>query len=145
MRLRFSAIAVALAVFVVLLVIGWLLFPGALLAAWGLELGDGVTVLVLAQRTAALYAGLAVLGFLARRIPPSQARRAIAVGTAVLCAGLAASGLFWFAVGETGIGGLVTAVFELAIGAAYLFADRTDVGPSMPPESTEEPEVVHRR
>jgi len=68
-----------------------------------------------------------VLGFAARRIPPSPARRAIAAGTATLCAGLALSGIAWFAAGETGVGALATAVFELLVGAAYVVADRTDV------------------
>ncbi|WP_460776578.1 hypothetical protein [Microbacterium sp. GXF7504] len=127
MRIRFSVVATALAAFAAFLTVGWSVFPGLLLSAWGLETGDATTVLVLAQRTAALYLGLAVLGFLARRAGPSPARRAIAVGTAVLCAALAFSGVLWFAMGVTGVGALATAVFELLVGAAYLVADRTDV------------------
>jgi len=127
LRIRFRVVATALAAFVTCLAIGWLLFPEALLAAGDHESTGGASVLILAQRTAALYAGLAVIGFLARAVPPSPARRAIAVGTAVLCGGLALSGLLCFALGLTGWGGLTTAVFEILVGVAYVIADRTDI------------------
>jgi len=54
MRIRFAVIATALAVLALALAVGWVFFPGLLLAAWGIELGDDTTVLILAQRTAAL-------------------------------------------------------------------------------------------
>lgn len=137
MRHAFFWVASALAGFCLLLALGWALAPSLLSAAWELQLGTPADV-VLTHRTAALYLGLGLLLFLCRRTPPSPARRGVAVGAAVTCAGLAVAGLRSFAVGVTGPGGLATAIFELAVCVALLMADRADARLSAQPVQSAE-------
>jgi len=125
-RLRFRAVALVLAVFCGVLAAGWLAAPRLLLATWDLPLDPAARVMAL--RTAALYLGLGVILFLARGQPPSPARRALAVGSAVVCAALAIAAVGSLAAGLAGPGVLIPVVVEVVAAAAFILTLRDESG-----------------
>jgi hypothetical protein len=95
----------------------WLLAPQAFLWLWRWDAGGAA--LPLGRRSAALFLGVGVTLLLARNAGPSTARDAIAVGFSVVCAALAALGVYEVAAGHAGFGILAAVVVEAALAAAF--------------------------
>lgn len=85
--------------------------------SWLFQL-DGATVGdVLALRAAMLFLGLAAIAWFGRDAPDSSLRQAVAIGFAVVWAGLALAGLYEFVRGTVGPGIWLAIVAEVALSA----------------------------
>ncbi|MGB3554491.1 MAG: hypothetical protein WBA25_07615 [Jannaschia sp.] len=83
--------------------------------SWLFQL-DGATVGDdLALRAAILFLGLAAIAWFGRDAPDSTLRRAVAIGFAVVWAGLALAGLYEFVRGTVGPGIWLAIVAEVAL------------------------------
>lgn len=94
-----------------------LAFPDAMLRGFGIEGSPGVHLL--ARRVAMLMLGFAVLVFLARKLPASAGRLAIATAVCVNMAGFASMGLFEFARGRLGADILVIVAIETTVAVSF--------------------------
>lgn len=77
-----------------------------------------------ARRAAPVFAGLAVLLWLARDLPVGPGRDAICTGMAALWLGIAATGIMDFASGEAGSAILIAAAVEVSAALAFWIARR---------------------
>ena len=96
------------------LMIVLLLFPGVIF--WLFQLEPSASAQIISRRAAMLFAGFAVLSWLSRDLPPSDASRAIFLALGTAMSGLAALGCFEFIAGNVGPG------IALAIAAEVAFA-----------------------
>lgn len=93
--------------------------PVLMLSAWGVELTDSVGLVT--RRIAALYAGIAVMYFLARNAEYSATRTALIVGTITACLILAMLGVYEFATGHASNGILLSVLIEVFLILAFLY------------------------
>ncbi|SDO70476.1 hypothetical protein SAMN05216303_102138 [Rhodoferax sp. OV413] len=98
MKLNFQRVAILIALSFFTLAATLMFAPNVMLADWGLELT--LSVSVVCRRAAALFAGIAVMFFLARNAEPSPARSALTTGLVVSCLMLTALGGFELAAGH---------------------------------------------
>ena len=122
MKLQFRAVATATAVLFFVLALTLMFAPGRILADWGLDVT--LSVAVIGRRAAALFAGIAVMFFLARNAEPSVARSALVKGVVALCALLATLGLFELQMGNVTPAILTAVVIEITILLAFVVAER---------------------
>ena len=122
MRVRFSLVATAFAVWLWIVVACWVFVPSLVLQVWGLPVDDAGTSLGLG--VAGLCLGWAVILFLARREPPSPARRAISFGSAAGNVAAVAGGISSLATGIAGVWILMPVVIELLVATAFIIAER---------------------
>jgi hypothetical protein len=102
---------------------GVLLVNGAgYLQAFGLAADAGG--LFVAQRAAPVFAGLAVLLWLARDLPAGTGRDAVAISMAVIWAGIALTGVVDYLRGQAGAPILLAAAAEVVAAALFLIARR---------------------
>lgn len=101
----------------------WMFTPSIPLSNWGVEFSSPVGLV--ARRGAALYAGIAVMFFMARNEGPSPVRSALVMGMLVTCATLAALGLFEVVVGNAKSGILTAVLVEVALAAGFWRVSRT--------------------
>lgn len=120
--MRFKRLALATAAVCLALVAVWLVAPGALLAFWGVPSAAGPLVDLMGRRTAALFAGVGLMLFLARNAEPSGARAALARGFALACVGLAVSGVYELWAGHAGVGILGASLIEAALALGFVTA-----------------------
>lgn len=92
--------------------------PVLMLSAWGIELTDSVGLVT--RRIAALYAGIALMYFLARNAEYSATRTALIVGTITACLILAILGVYEFATGHASNGILLSVLIEVFLILAFL-------------------------
>lgn len=92
--------------------------PNLLLADWGIDVT--LSVEVMGRRSAALFAGIAVMCFSARNAKPSVARSAVIKGVVVIFALLAALGLFEFSVGNVTPAILIPVFIEVSFVLAFV-------------------------
>lgn len=122
MRLSFRNLAILIALLFLVLALTWMFAPQRLLAEWGIALTPSVGVV--SRRTAALYAGVALMFWSARNAEPSPARSALMKGLAVACLMLASLGVFEWAAGHAAPGILVAVVIEVMLTLALLHVGR---------------------
>ncbi|WP_047515129.1 hypothetical protein [Methylophilus sp. Q8] len=118
MHLSFHSLALFTAALFLLLAIIWMLAPTRLLAAWGV--GSSDTVGLVSRRAAALYAGIALMFFLARHAAPSATRDALVYGLIATCMILALLGIDEFAKGRANKGILTAVLIEVALCLLFL-------------------------
>lgn len=117
--LSFYRLSVFSSILFTVLSIILLFAPVMMLSAWGVELTDSVGLV--ARRIAALYAGIAVMYFLARNAEHSATRTALIVGTITACLILAILGVYEFAAGHASNGILVSVFIEVVLILAFLY------------------------
>jgi hypothetical protein len=122
MKLTFSSLAVIAAIVLFILSLAWMFAPGQSLSVWGVEYASSAGLV--ARRSAAMYAGIAVMLFRARHAEPSLVRSALVNGVVVSCMTLAALGLFELFAGHAQVGILPAVFVEVAISLAFLFVER---------------------
>ena len=120
--MRFKHVALATTGVCLALVAVWLLAPRPLLAFWGVSLAAHPLADLMGRRTAALFAGLGLMLYLARKAEPSTARTALARGFALACLGLALSGVYELWAGHAGIGILGAILVEASLALGFLTA-----------------------
>ena len=117
--LTFYRVSVFSAILFVSLSIILLFAPVHILAGWGVELTTEAGLL--AKRIGALYAGIAVMYFMARNAEHSITRTALIYGTVTASLMLALLGIYEFAVGHA-TSGILSAVFiEVVLMLAFLY------------------------
>ena len=106
----------------VLLGVGWLFFPQAMLSSWGVA-GEPLTV-YMARRYGGLQFGYAAILWLSRSAAPSPARTAILAGGAVVTVVMTVVSVVGALSGVVGpaIWGAVVVEALLAIAFVYFFA-----------------------
>jgi len=117
MKLTFHRLAIFTAILFFILAITWMLAPVQLLSGWGVEFTTAVGVV--GRRAAALYAGIAVMFFVARNAEPSSARTALAFGIITVCTLLAFLGVYELAAGHATKGILPAVLIEIALSLAF--------------------------
>jgi hypothetical protein len=120
--MRFKLLALATTGVCLALVAVWLVAPRTVLAFWGVSSAADPLADLMGRRTAALFAGLGLMLYLARNAEPSTARTALASGFALACLGLAFSGLYELWAGHVGIGILAAILVEAALALGFLTA-----------------------
>lgn len=123
MKLNFQSVAILVALVCFALASVWMFAPELLLSSWGVEYSSS-TVLV-SRRAAALFAGIGVMFFTARKAELSVARSALIIGFVTACLILAALGLFEFVSGHATVGILSAVLIEVALALAFLFVAGT--------------------
>ena len=122
MRIRFFWVATLWAVWEWLVAITWVVNPSLPLGLWEMPMDDAG--LSLGLRVAALCLGSGLILFLARREPPSGARRAISYGSAAGLVAAAAGGIYSLASGLASAWILQAVMLELIAAAAFVLAER---------------------
>ncbi len=117
--LSFYRMSVFSAILFTLLACILMFAPVLMLSAWGVELTDSAGLM--ARRIAALYAGIAVMYFLARNAAHSTTRTALIVGTITACSILALLGIYEFAAGHASHGILGSVTIEAMLIFAFLY------------------------
>jgi hypothetical protein len=120
--MRFKRLALATTGVCLALVAVWLVAPRALLAFWGVPSAAGPLADLMGRRTAALFAGLGLMLFLARNAEASGARTALARSFALACVGLAFSGVYELWAGHASVGILGASLVEAALALGFLTA-----------------------
>ena len=92
--------------------------PDILLSAWGV--GFSYPVALVCRRSAALFAGLAVMLFRAREAEASPVRSAIVTGLIVTNITLACLGIFELTTGHAQPGILSAVAVEFALGLSFI-------------------------
>lgn len=117
-----KALFVAATCLTVLLGVGWLLFPQAMLSSWGVA-GEPLTV-YMARRYGGLQFGYAAILWLSRSAAPSPAHTAILAGGAVVTVVMTVVSVVGALSGVVGpaIWGAVVVETLLAIAFVYFFA-----------------------
>lgn len=122
MKLSFRSVAISIALIFFALALTLMFAPNLLLAGWGLEFT--LSVGVVCRRAAALFAGIAVMFFLARNAEPSSARSALIKGLMASCLMLAALGGLELSVGHVTPRILVAVFIEVMLALALLQVGR---------------------
>ena len=118
MKLSFRSLAILSAILFFALALVWMLAPNVALSSWGVAFSPSAGLM--SRRTAALYAGLAVMLFSARNSQPSPARSAMVAGLVVACLTLAALGGFELITGHAGRGIVGAVIIEVAFLLAFV-------------------------
>ena len=109
-------------------VLGFSLLVLPVIVYWIFGIMGNDTTDFMSRRAAMLFLGFAIILFQSRNAPNSAIRRSLSLGVWVAMLGLAATGLFEFAIGRAGGGIWLAIVTELAFAAAY-FKFWTDRSP----------------
>ncbi len=109
----FSSILFAVLAFILMFV------PVLMLSAWGVDLTDSIGLVT--RRIGALYAGIAMMYFMARNAAHSTTRTALIVGTITACLILAILGVYEFATGHASDGILISVLIEVVLILAFLY------------------------
>lgn len=117
--LSFYRLSVITAILFFLLAIVWLFAPTQLLSVWGLELT--IAAGLVGRRASALYAGIAVMFYMARNAEHSTARTALIYGMITSCLILAFLGVYEFCIGHASSGILAAVLIEVILVLAFLF------------------------
>lgn len=123
MKISFRQLAIVTALLFLTLTWTWMFVPQQLMAGWGLV--STPVAELLGRRAAAVYAGVAVMFWLARNAPPSLARSAMSQGLTVACLTLAALGMIELVAGHVTAGILIAVAIEMALALALLLAGVT--------------------
>jgi hypothetical protein len=118
MQVSFHTLALVTAGIFLLIAIVWLFAPARFLTAWGVK--DSAETRLIGRRVAALYAGVAVMFFIARDAEPSLPRTALSVGLVSTCLLLAISGVVEWLQGRASKGILAAAVIELLLSLLFV-------------------------
>lgn len=118
MSFTFRRLAILISLLFFGLAATWIFAPDAMLANW--NVASSPSAELVGRRAAALYAGIGVMFFLARRAEPSPARSALTAGMATACLLLAALGVFELLAGHAGAGILAAVLIEAALALAFL-------------------------
>ena len=113
MKLNFHSVAILVALVCLALAFVGMFAPELLLSSWGVEYSSSAGLL--SRRMAALFAGIAVMFFAARKAKPSPSRSALIIGFATACLILAALGLFEFASGHASADILAAVFIDVAL------------------------------
>lgn len=100
------------------LAVTWLLAPQVLFSILGLEYSHPAGLV--SRRSAALFAGIGVMLFLARNAAASPSRDALSIGFVVACLVLAGLGIFEFIKKRVTIAILAAVVVEVLLAAAFI-------------------------
>ncbi len=122
MKLNFQNVAIIIALVFFALASVWMLSPETLLSSWGVEYSSSVALV--SRRMAALFAGIAVMFFVARNAEPSSARSALVTGFVTACLTLAVLGLFELISGHAASSILVAIFIEVTLALALLYVVR---------------------
>jgi hypothetical protein len=115
--MSFTMVALATSVAGLLLGLGWVLGGSLLFRRWGMEAhADG---LLAGRRLGAAYLGIALMLFLGRSAPPSQARNAICAGMLCALALMATSGVLEFKAGRVRAGILASVALEVILAFGF--------------------------
>lgn len=117
MRLTFRGVAIGSALVFGALALTMVFAPQLIVADWGLEVSRAVAVVC--RRAGVLFLGLAFMLASARNAEPSAARSAMVQGIAVVCALLAALGMFEFVAGNVTSAILIPIGIELVLLLAF--------------------------
>jgi hypothetical protein len=118
MHLSFFSLSVVTAGLFSLLAILWMFAPAAFLTAWGVK--DSAEARLVGRRVAALYAGVAIMFFIARNAAPSMSRTALVYGMISTCLILAVLGCYELLKGRARKGILAAVVIELALSLLFM-------------------------
>lgn len=118
MQVSFHTLALVTAGIFLLIAIVWLLAPARFLTAWGVK--NSAETRLIGRRLAALYAGVAVMFFMARDTEPSLPRSALIVGLVSTCLLLAVSGVVEWLQGRASKGILAAVLIELSLSLLFL-------------------------
>lgn len=127
MALRFRPLATVTALLFFALSAVLMFRSAVMLGNWGIGF-DEATGLV-SRRAAALYAGVGLMLFLARKTEPSPARSALVSGFVFTCVILAGLGLFELASAHANSSILAPVLIEVSLALAFLLvtcAERTN-------------------
>lgn len=124
MTIQFKTAALSASALCATLFCIWMFAPAHLLQMWGVSYSESVGIV--ARRNGAVFAGLALMLFLASEVPPSMARVGICAGLALSCALLAALGMFEFAGGRVAAGIGAAIVVEVAMATVFARIWRAD-------------------
>ncbi|WP_317205860.1 hypothetical protein [Janthinobacterium sp.] len=124
MTIRFKTAALSASALCATLFCVWMFAPSHLLQLWGVSYSESVGIV--ARRSGALFAGLALMLFMASDVPASMARAGLCAGIALSCALLAALGMFEFAEGRVAAGIGAAVVVEIAMATVFARIWRTD-------------------
>jgi len=124
MKLSFYRLAVFTSVQFLILAMTWMFAPVQLLSGWGVEFSTAVGLI--GRRAAALYAGIAVMFFLARNAEPSTARAALIYGIVTACMLLAFLGVYEMATGHATKGILAAVFIEIVLSLLFVAVCRSD-------------------
>jgi len=119
MKLSFHRLAVFTSILFSILAMAWMFAPLNLLSEWGVELSTAAGLV--GRRAAALYAGIAVMFFMARNAAPSTSRTSLIYGMITSCTMLALLGVYEFATGHATNGILAATFIEVALVLAFLY------------------------
>jgi len=119
MKLSFHRLAVFTSILFLILAMTWMFSPLYFLSEWGVELSTAAGLV--GRRAAALYAGIAVMFFMARNAAPSTTRTALIYGMITSCTMLALLGVYEFATGHATSGILAATFIEVALVLAFLY------------------------
>ncbi len=119
MKLSFHRLAVFTSILFSILAMTWMFAPLHFLSEWGVELSTAAGLV--GRRAAALYAGIAVMFFVARNAAPSTTRTALIYGMVTSCTMLALLGVYEFATGHATNGILAATFIEVALVVAFLY------------------------
>jgi lysylphosphatidylglycerol synthetase-like protein (DUF2156 family) len=122
--LSFYRLSVLSSALFVLLAIILMFAPVQMLASWGVELTNSVGLAV--RRIAALYAGIAVMFFIARNAEHSTTRTAIITGAIISCLILAILGVYELSVGNASSGILSAVFIEVVLSLLFIIVSRSD-------------------
>lgn len=118
MQVSFHTLALVTAGIFLLIAIVWLLAPARFLTAWGVK--NSAETRLIGRRLAALYAGVAVMFFMARDTEPSLPRSALIVGLVSTGLLLAVSGVVEWLQGRASKGILAAVLIELSLSLLFL-------------------------
>lgn len=120
--LSFYRLSVFSSILFIFLAIILMFAPVQMLAGWGVDLTTSVGLVV--RRIAALYAGIAVMFFMARNAEHSTTRTALIYGTVTSCSILALLGIYEFSAGHATSGILPAVFIEVALVLGFLYVGR---------------------
>lgn len=125
MQLNFRTLATATALLCFALALVWGLRPELLLGLWSVEYSSSIGLV--SRRNAALFLGIGIMFYRARRAPPCETRNAMTSGFIVGCFALAVLGFGEWINGNAGPGILLAVATETVLGLAFIQAHRTAV------------------
>ena len=124
MTLRFRPLATIAALLFFALTAVLMFRPEVMLGSWGVGFDESTGVV--SRRAAALYAGVGLMLFLARKAEPSPARSALLSGFVFSCVILVSLGLFELASARANSGILVPVLIEVSLALSFLLVGRAE-------------------
>lgn len=118
MHLSFNELAVITAGLFSLIAAVWLFAPTRFLMAWGVKASAETSLM--GKRLAALYAGVALMFFMARNAPPSSLLAALISGLICTCLILALLGSYERFKGRASNGIFIAVFIELALALLWI-------------------------